>query len=45
MLISYYHTIPAYIKRIEDVFLKSGKEVKPAPSISMPPAPGEKARP
>jgi len=40
-LISYYHTIPAYIKHIQEVFLGGNmKEVQPT-STSKPPAPGE----
>jgi len=43
-LISYYHTIPVYIKHIEEVFL-GGKISNMQPSsISQPPAPGESSK-
>ncbi len=43
-LISYYQTIPAYIKHIQEVFLFGNrKEVQPS-STSKPPAPGESSK-
>jgi len=43
-LISYYHTIPAYVKHIQEVFLGGNmKEVQPS-STSKPPAPGESSK-
>ena len=43
-LISYYHTISAYVKHIQKVFLGGNmKEVQPS-STSKPPAPGESSK-
>jgi hypothetical protein len=45
-LISYYHTIPAYLDHLRDVFLQhpAAEGKKPA-SPSGPPAPGDSSKP
>jgi hypothetical protein len=40
-LISYYHTIPAYINHIKDIFLGDSLKIKQLEFPSGPPAPGE----
>ena len=44
-LISYYHTIPAYVNRIQNVFLKGETKASPPSPTSQPPAPGDSSRP
>jgi len=45
-LISYYHTIPAYLNHIEDLFLKQAPtDEKKSASPTGPPAPGESSKP
>lgn len=42
-LLSYYHTIPAYIKHIQEVFLSGNMKNMQPLTTSQPPAPGESA--
>ena len=45
-LISYYHTIPAYLNHIQDLFLKKAPtDEKKSTSHAGPPAPGESSKP
>ena len=45
-ILAYYHTIPAYLNHIRDLFLKNApKDEKPPASPSRPPAPGKSSKP
>jgi hypothetical protein len=44
-LVSYYHTVPAYITHIQDLFLKDEPKAPASPSNAQPPAPGDSSRP
>jgi hypothetical protein len=43
-LISYYHTIPAYINHIQDIFLGDNSKIKQPEYPSGPPAPGKPSK-